>query len=115
MVLSAHHLAHMTIENAQWLMTPKTLVKRVKSIVKALNPTMTNLYNMRGDESDRSGKVGMEKVSRTGAATWRVGEESSISRQPIQGVASNAFWRLERYRYFMTIEFEFQGLDRQRI
>ncbi|HIP23463.1 MAG TPA: hypothetical protein EYG79_07730 [Rhodobacteraceae bacterium] len=103
MVLSAHHLAHMTIQNADWMMTPKTLVKRVKSIVKALNPTLTNLYDMRGDEIDRSGKVGMAKVNRTGNATWRVDGESAIFRNPIQGVTSKAFWRLDNSVNIVTV------------
>lgn len=102
MVLSEHHLAHMTLANANWLMTPKTLVKRVEAIVKTLNPTLTNLYDMKGDDTDRSGPVGVMKVNRSGEATWRPGGVPPFDR-PIQGVSKRAFWRLDNAVHVATV------------
>lgn len=102
-VLSAHHLADMTVTNAQWSMTPRTLIKRVKLIIKALNPKMINLYDMAGDDTYRSGKVRVGKANRMSNATWREDEQMGLFSQPIKGVAQNAFWRTNGRVYVVTV------------
>ena len=103
MVISAHHFAHMTVTEAKWMMTPRTLVKRVKAIVKALNPTLTNLYDMGGDDIDRSGKIGVPKVNPMGNATWRVDEKVPFIEKPIRGISNRAFWRLDNAVHVVTV------------
>lgn len=102
-VLSAHHLAHMTVANAQWSMTPRTLTKRVKSIIKALNPKMINLYDMAGDDTDRSGKISVMKVNRMSNATWRENERMPLISQPIKGASQKAFWRANGKIHVVTV------------
>ncbi|UWQ00724.1 hypothetical protein K3X44_09290 [Aliiroseovarius crassostreae] len=102
-VLSAHHLAHMTVANAQWSMTPRTLSKRVKSIIKALNPDMINLYDMAGEDTDRSGKISLMKVNRMSKATWRNDERMPLLSQPIMGIAQKAFWRANEKIHVVTV------------
>jgi len=102
-VLSAHHLANMTVANAQWSMTPRTLTKRVKSIIKALNPKMINLYDMAGDDTDRSGKIGVMKANRMSNATWRENAQLPLISQPIKGVSQKAFWRTNGKIHVVTV------------
>ncbi len=102
-ILSAHHLANMTVTNAQWSMTPRSLTKRVKSIIKALNPKLINLYDMAGDDIDLSRKIGVEKVNRMSNATWRKDERMSLISRRVKGVSQKAFWRTNGKVHVVTV------------
>jgi hypothetical protein len=102
-VVSAHDLAHMTIANTEWLMTPQKLIERVEAIVKALNPSMLNLYDMNGSNVDRSGKIGVLKVNRMSNETWRANENSALMAQPIKGITHKAFWRENDKVHIVTV------------
>lgn len=83
------------IADAAWAMTPGTLIDRVEKTVTALNPAHVNLYDMQGDETDRSGPIGVQKESRMGQTTWRMTDRASFFPELARGVAKWAFWHLD--------------------
>lgn len=86
--ISAHHLAHMTVSDATWFMTPEDLIARVESTVTALNPTRRDLVEMEGSETDTSGKIAKTKVYRGSASVWR-----NRDGTPVGAADKWAFWR----------------------
>lgn len=92
-VLSVHNLAQLTIGEAEWEMTSRQLLARVKQAIKHLNPGMSNQFDMNGSETEMFGQMPVAKMPRAGYGTYHDPNPMPFFRSRIKGTTKWGFWQ----------------------
>lgn len=101
--INIHHLCRIQIIDAVWThKTPRALFRYVKSLVKALNPEMRNLYNMYGTTSEPipGGKIQRAKLMR-GSAQTRTMDTDFLGAPASLGEPLRHFMKLGEHTYLV--------------
>jgi hypothetical protein len=70
--LSVHNFGFTGMADGCWLHSPESIVAKVESILRMLNPDMLNLVDMQGSATELRGKVHYAKMGLTDKKPWRL-------------------------------------------
>jgi len=89
--LSIHHLGSWKVKNGHWLFSKDSYYQHILSVIKDLNPELTNLYNCHGKTTKKVGKVNVSILGTANGKPYRKEEENNYFSKKHRGDNFHAF------------------------
>ena len=99
--ISMHHLAGWEIEDSKWLYSKENYHEFIISVVKSMNPTLTNLFNSNGQIAKIIGNTNYSVFSNSGEQLIRKDDDKICSFREFSGKREQYLYKQSNEKYWL--------------
>lgn len=100
--ISIHHLGAWVVTDGRWLFNKETFYDHVLTVMKELNPEMTNLYNCYGRTTKKVGKINVSIFGLANGKPYKTKDPTQIISEKYPGDSFHAFVKNTETEYHLA-------------